>query len=57
MTREIQTYSALSAYKHFKQGRAVFVAHPNDPDAPMLSASQINDAAGHLFIIKMETAQ
>ena len=54
MTQELTTYDDVLAYWYFCKGYSVYVAHPEEynEDVPMLSASDINEAHGHLFVIK-----
>ena len=50
---EIQTYTMSKALQAYKEGYAVYIAHPldEDPDDRMFSAEEIMEANGHLFII------
>ena len=56
MAQELTTYNSALAYRYFCKGYSVYVAHSEDEceDVPMLSASDIEDAEGHLFVIKSE---
>ena len=56
MAQELTTYNSALAYKYFCKGYSVYVAHSEDEceDDLMLSASDIEDAEGHLFVIKSE---
>jgi hypothetical protein len=51
---EIQTYTTSKALQAYKEGYAVYIAHPldEDPDDRLFSAEEITKADGHLFIIK-----
>lgn len=56
MTQEIVTYNSALAYKYFCKGYSVYVAHSEDEweDDLMRSVSDIEDAEGHLFVVKKE---
>jgi len=56
MAQELTTYDAALAHQYFSKGYSVYVAHPEEynEDVPMISASDIDDAEGHLFVIKSE---
>lgn len=45
------TYSMEKARKAFNDGLSVFVAHPDEPDAPINSLEELEGAEDHLFII------
>jgi len=51
---EIQTYDMSKALQAYKEGYAVYIAHPldEDPDDRLFNAEDITRANGHLFIIK-----
>ena len=51
---EIQTYTMSKALQAYKEGYAVYIAHPldEDPDDRLFNAEDITRADGHLFIIK-----
>ena len=51
---EIQTYDMSKALAAYRDGDAVYIAHPldEDPDDRLFSAEDITNADGHLFIIK-----
>ena len=46
------TYSMDKAKDALKDGLSVFVAHPDEPDAPINSLKELEGAEDHLFIIK-----
>lgn len=49
---EKQTYSMDKARQALKLGLPVFVAHPYEADAPIKDLAELEQAKGHLFIIK-----
>jgi len=51
---EIQTESMLKALTAFRNGDAVYIAHPleEDPDDRLFREEDIIGSDGHLFIIK-----
>ena len=46
------TYSMDKAKDALKDRLSVFVAHPDEPDAPINSLKELEGAEDHLFIIK-----
>jgi hypothetical protein len=50
---QTQTYDTTLALVAFKSGSYyVSIAHPDDPDEPVLSEADIHGAEGHLFIME-----
>lgn len=51
---EIQTYDMSKALDAYREGYAVYIAHPldEDPDDRLFWAEDIIGSDGHLFIIK-----
>tara|TARA_R100000149_G_C5794836_1_gene84710 strand:- start:393 stop:575 length:183 start_codon:yes stop_codon:yes gene_type:complete len=45
------TYSIQKAKEAFQNGLFVSVAHPDEPDAPINSLKELEDASDHLFVI------
>jgi len=52
---EHTTYNMTFALVAFAEGFEVYVAHPEDDEVRMWSEDEIEEAEGHLFVIKMET--
>jgi len=52
---EQTTYDTEQAKVWFSEGRTVLIAHPDGPDSePITATSEIDDAVGHLFVIRLD---
>jgi len=54
MTNEHTTYNTSFALVAFEEGLEVYVAHPEDDDDRLWSVEEIEEAEGHMFIIKKQ---
>ena len=51
---EQTTYDTEQAKVWFSEGRPVLIAHPDGPDSePITGTNEIDDAIGHLFVIRL----
>ena len=51
---EQTTYDTDQAKVWFSEGHSVLIAHPDGPDSePITGTSEIDDAVGHLFVIRL----